>query len=66
MKENRVVKNAAVERVSRSLETAKSFTYCEQKINQYLKQSINSLKPLKDTEFKTYFIQMTKLLKLTM
>jgi len=64
MKGNRAVKNAVVERVSRSLETAKSFTYCEQKINQYIEQSINSLKPLKNTKFKTYLIQMTKLLRL--
>ncbi len=64
MSENRAAKNAAVERVSHSLETVKSFTYCERKINQYIKQSINSLKPLRDTEFKAYFIQVTKLLRL--
>jgi geranylgeranyl pyrophosphate synthase len=65
MKGNRVVKNAAIERVSHSLKTAKAFTYCEQKINQYIKKSVDSLKPLKNTPFKTYLTQMTKLLKLT-
>lgn len=60
MRGDLVVNNTAIDRFLRSLTTAGSFTYCEQKINEYIKQSIDSIMPLKDTEFKTYLIQMAK------
>jgi len=59
MIKNREVLNSSVaERIFKRLSAAGSFAYVEQKINEYLQQAIESVKPLKDTVYKEYLIQM--------
>jgi geranylgeranyl diphosphate synthase type I len=45
------------------LQKAGSFSYCGQKINDHLHQAVKSISILKDTEYKTHLIEMTKALK---
>jgi len=40
-----------------------SFRYCEQKIEEYLQRAVSSLSPLKDTKYKGYLVDMTRILK---
>jgi len=37
--------------------------YCEKKIEENLRQAVTSILTLKDTEYKTYLVGMTKALK---
>lgn len=41
-----------------------SFNYCEKKIDEYLYRAVASLSVLKDTEFKSYLVEMTRALKI--
>lgn len=40
-----------------------SFRYCEQRIDEYLQRAVDSLSPLKHTKYKTYLVNMTRVVK---
>jgi len=40
-----------------------SLDYCEEKIDEHLRQAIASVSMLKDTEYKTYLVEMTRALR---
>ncbi len=40
-----------------------SFDYCENKIEEHLRQAVDSISTLKDTDYKTYLFEMTKALR---
>ncbi len=41
-----------------------SFRHCEQKIDHYLRRAIDSLATLKNSKYKTYLVEMVKILKM--
>ncbi len=55
--------SAATRDVLRILARKGSLDYCEKKIDKYLLQAVHSISALKDTEYKTYLVEMTKTLK---
>jgi geranylgeranyl pyrophosphate synthase len=56
-------KEAPLARILKNLEIKGSFAYCEKKIKEYVDQAIADVKPLRNSDFKYYFIQMAKLLR---
>jgi geranylgeranyl pyrophosphate synthase len=48
----------------RSLESAGSFRYCTDRINQYVDSAVASLEPLRETVYKGYLVQMANSLRL--
>jgi quinol monooxygenase YgiN len=48
----------------RSLESAGSFRYCVDRINQYVDSAVASLEPLRETVYKGYLVQMANSLRL--
>jgi len=59
---NRALNSSVVKRILKRLTTAGSFAYVEQKIDKYLQQAIESVKPLENTVYKKYLIQMASTL----
>ncbi len=45
------------------LERTSSFDYCERKIDEHLHRAVESISTLKDTQYKSHLIEMTKALK---
>lgn len=52
--------HAAVSRIQRMLRESGSIAYCERRINEYVQKSIDSIMPLRESDIKSYLIQMTK------
>lgn len=50
-------------RVLKNLETKGSLAYCKKKINEYVDLAIADVKPLRNSDFKSYFVQMAELLR---
>jgi len=50
----------ALGRVKRMLNEAGSIAYCREMTNEYIEKSIASLAPLKDTDSKSYLVQMAQ------
>jgi len=57
------VEKIAVNRILQNLKTKGSLSYCREKINKYIDQSIVDIQSLKDTNFKFYFIQLAESLR---
>ena len=60
---NGTVDNENAENILQSLHSAGSIDYCEKKIDEHLRQAVESISTLKDTEYKAYLIEMTRALK---
>lgn len=61
---NRLIINHAAEtRILNSLKLSGSLTYCEKKIDTYVREAVGSLSPLKDSEGKIRLVQMATALK---
>jgi geranylgeranyl pyrophosphate synthase len=56
-------KTALINRLHRSLESAGSLSYCADRINNYVDNAVASLKPVKESLYKTHIIQMTNSLR---
>jgi geranylgeranyl pyrophosphate synthase len=54
---------AIAKEIRKSLIATGAFTYVEQKIERYIQQAIESVKPLKDTVYKEYLVQMVNSLR---
>jgi geranylgeranyl pyrophosphate synthase len=57
-------KAALINELHRSLESTESFSYCEDRINQYVDSSIASLKSLRESVYKRYLVRMADSLRL--
>jgi len=62
-KGSRLPKKPKAEELRQILRQAGSFSYCENRINTYLRQAVDSISSLKNTKHKLYLIEMTKALK---
>jgi len=62
MKRNWTIDSDTAEKIMRILRHTGSFDYCEKKINEHLHQAVSSISVLRNTEYKTYLIEMTKAL----
>lgn len=63
MKGNPTNDDQGAENLLRIIRSTGSFDYCENKIDEHLRQAVNSISILKDTEYKTYLVEMTRALK---
>ncbi len=55
-------KDAAIEKVGRMFLQTDSIAYCKEKIAEYKQKSFDSLKPLKENDYKSYLLQMADFL----
>jgi len=56
-------KNEAANDLLETLSQKGSLDYCEDKIDEHLRQAVASISTLKDTKYRTYLVEMTKALK---
>jgi geranylgeranyl pyrophosphate synthase len=59
-----VEKTALINKLHRDLESSGSLSYCANRINHYVDKAVASLKPLEESVYKSYIIQMTDSLRL--
>lgn len=52
-----------VESISHAIKEKGSIEYCERKISQHLKQTVDNVAPLRETEYKNYLVKMAESLK---
>lgn len=62
LKNRETLNSSVAKRIFKRLLAAGSFAYVEQKIDKYLHQAIESVKPLENTVYKGYLIQMASTL----
>ena len=62
MKEG-IESDAAVKSIIKKLEKTDSIVYAEEKLDEYIQQTIASIAPLKDSPYKLALIQMSNVLK---
>jgi len=55
--------NGTAKNILQIIRQSGSLDYCEKKLNEHLNQAVASISMLKDTEHKTYLVEMTRALK---
>ena len=50
--------NVFAEKVGRMLLQSDSIAYCKKKLGEYMQKTFDSIKPLKDNDYKSYLVQM--------
>jgi len=63
MNKNCAINNETAKNLLQTFSQKGSLDYCEKKIEENLRQAVASISTLKDTEYKTYLVEMTKALK---
>jgi len=63
MKENSKMNSETAKNILQMIIHTGSLNYCEKKIDEHLSQAVASVSTLRDTEYKTYLVEMTKALK---
>jgi len=63
MEGNTADNNQVAEKLLKTIRQTGSLDYCENQIDEHLRQAVDSISTLKDTEYKSYLVEMTRALK---